>query len=58
VLATQQVEPRSMCVEQRGIVFEPHVDPEAALEPYVEVDQVRIDIVDERTFGSQSQRNR
>src|SRR5439155_25000198 len=40
-LAKQSVEARAIRVEQRGIVFKAHIDTEAALEPSVEVDQVR-----------------
>src|SRR5208282_2024556 len=54
----QLVEARAMRIVQLGAILHRERDPEAALEPSIEIDVVGIDVVENRALGHQAKRDR
>jgi hypothetical protein len=57
-LRQQLVEARAMRVEQTRVVFHREIDPQPALNPSVEVDQVGVGVVQERALRQEPERHR
>src|SRR5205823_2868689 len=54
----ERVEPVSMCVESLGAVFHADADSKPSFQPSIKIDDVGIEIVEERPLRQQTERRR